>query len=114
MKLLAWCLTFALLAFAASNIYSERQESQHRKAIELEIRALARAVQALSDRLATVSEPKEAASMTQTLNWRSGGVAKSHTVTKDENGPETFDEFFDRARAEFDAKLVEFPPDSND
>lgn len=47
--------------------------------------------------------------MTDKLEWRSGGVAKSHTVTKQPG--ETVAEFFARADAEFEAQLALFPPD---
>lgn len=47
--------------------------------------------------------------MSDRLDWRSGGVAKSHTVVRQEN--ETVTEFLDRAAAEFEAQLSLFPPD---
>lgn len=47
--------------------------------------------------------------MTDRLDWRSGGVAKSHTVVK--QSTETVTEFFERAAVEFAAQLDLFPPD---
>lgn len=47
--------------------------------------------------------------MKTTLEWRSGGVPHSHTVTKQPG--ESLSEFFARANDEFEAKLAEFPPD---
>lgn len=43
--------------------------------------------------------------------WFSGGVRKEHVVTKDENGPETIEEYLDRAKQEFLDAMDEFPPD---
>lgn len=47
--------------------------------------------------------------MTLKLEWISGGVRQSHTVTK--TGTETFDDFYERAKAEFDAALIQHPRD---
>lgn len=48
--------------------------------------------------------------MTTELVWISGGVRKEHLVTKKPG--ESVSEFFARANEEFEAKLLEFPPDA--
>ena len=49
--------------------------------------------------------------MVERLEYISGGVRVTNTVTKDENGPETVAEFLARAKESHEAFLIANPPD---
>lgn len=49
--------------------------------------------------------------MVSTLEYMSGGTRVTNKVTKDENGPETVEQFLDRAQASHEAFLTANPPD---
>lgn len=49
--------------------------------------------------------------MVSTLEYMSGSVRVKNTVTKDENGPETVEQFLDRAQVSHETFLANNPPD---
>jgi hypothetical protein len=49
--------------------------------------------------------------MVCTIEYLSNEVRVKHTVTKNEHGPESVQEFLDRAEAEFQDFVSENPPD---
>ena len=113
MRLIAWLCFFALLGLIVAVLFDGAVQRGRLRVVQAEIRSLVSAVQRLTARLESAfpSTQPEVLTVTLSMNWRSGGDAKTHTVVKTAN--ETVAEFRARADEEFDAKLAEFPPDAN-